>query len=91
MHRFMSEENNLNKTLKYLSYNYFMEIQPCDYARIDYIVDNKTGIPYFLEVNALMNLGIHGGFVESFLNDGIFGSYESLIKHIISLGLNKVS
>lgn len=91
MSRFMSKEENLNKTLKYMSYKYFMDMQPCDYARIDYIVENSTGIPYFLEVNALMNLGIYSGFVTSFLNDKLFDTYESLIKHIISLGLNKIN
>ena len=68
---------------------YFMQMQPCDYARIVYIVEKDTGIPYFLEVNTLMNLGQKGGFVASFLESG-FNSYDEIIRYIIDLGLSKV-
>ncbi len=89
MERFISQDNSLNKQLVHYTKDYYKEMQPCDYARIDYIVEKQTGIPYFLEVNALMNLGIHGGFVASFLESG-FTSYEEIIQYIIALGLSKI-
>jgi D-alanine-D-alanine ligase len=89
MSRELSKDQELNKILIKISNKYFKEIQPCDYARIDFIIDRKSGIPYFLEINALMMLGIHGGFVHSFL-DSEFRSYDELIYHIIELGLAKL-
>lgn len=89
MNRFISNDKTLNKLLTYYSQKYFLEMQPCDYARIDYIVEESTGIPYFLEVNTLMNLGQHGGFIASFLESG-FNSYESIIQYIIDLGMSKI-
>ena len=89
MNRFISQDVSLNKLLTHFTQAYYAEMQPCDYARIDYIVEEQTGIPYFLEVNALMNLGEHGGFVASFLASG-FTSYEEIIKHILGLGLLKI-
>ena len=90
MCRFLSNNDALNKILFHYTKSYFSEMQPCDYARIDFIVEAKTGIPYFLEVNTLMNLGQKGGFVYSFLNSG-FNSYESIIHHILSLGFKKLN
>lgn len=89
MERFMSHDQALNKLLTYYTKKYFLEMQPCDYARLDYIVEEKTGVPYFLEVNALMNLGQRGGFVASFLESG-FDSYDSIIRYILSLGISKI-
>lgn len=90
MSRFISENESLNRVLIYFAKSYFKEAQPCDYARIDFIVVESTGIPYFLELNALMNLGQRGGFVASFLKSG-FNSYEEIIKHILDLGLSKLT
>jgi len=89
MCRYLSNNDALNKILFHYTKSYFSEMQPCDYARIDFIVEEKTGIPYFLEVNTLMNLGQKGGFVYSFLNSG-FNSYESIIRHILNLGFKKL-
>lgn len=89
MKRFISYDTSINKLLTHYAKSYYAEMQPCDYARLDYIVEEKTGIPYFLEVNALMNLGIHGGFVASFLESG-FPSYDSIIQHILTLGFSKL-
>lgn len=88
MTRHICHDDSINKQLIYMANKYFTEMQPCDYARIDFILD-KNMIPYFLEVNALMNLGIHGGFVTSFLNSH-FNSYKEIINHIVELGLSKV-
>jgi D-alanine-D-alanine ligase len=84
-----SDDDRLNNTLEYLSKKYFIEMQPCDYARIDFMVDKENGIPYFLEVNALMNLGINSGFVKSMMPSH-FNSYEDIIRYIVNLGISKV-
>jgi D-alanine-D-alanine ligase len=89
MVRYISKDEHLNKMLIFAAKKYFLETQPCDYARIDFMVDNKSGIPLFLEVNALMNLGVHGGFVHSFLESG-FGSYDDIVRSIVKLGLAKL-
>lgn len=89
MNRYISNNESINKQLEYLAQKYFKEMQPCDYARIDFILEENSLTPYFLEVNVLMNLGIHGGFVESFLHSH-FQSYEELIDHIVKLGLSKI-
>lgn len=89
MKRFESTDASLNKQLMYMAEKYFSEMQPCDYSRIDFILDEESFTPYFLEVNVLMNLGIHGGFVNSFLNSH-FKSYEDLICHILDLGVAKL-
>lgn len=89
MNRFISHDTAMNKQLIYYTKKYFLEMQPCDYARLDYIVEEKTGIPYFLEVNTLMNLGQRGGFIASFLESG-FDSYESIIQYILNLGISKI-
>lgn len=90
MKRFESTDTVINKQLMYLAKKYYSAMQPCDYARIDFILDEESFTPYFLEVNVLMNLGIKGGFVNSFLNNGYFESYDTLINHILELGLAKL-
>ena len=89
MTRFISNDENLNKMLVYISSKYFNEMQPCDYARIDFMLEEKSRMPYFLEVNVLMNLGTNGGFVESFLKSH-FKTYDDLISHIVDLGYAKL-
>lgn len=89
MTRFESTDTTLNKQLTYMSKKYFSAMQPCDYARIDFILEAESFTPYFLEVNVLMNLGIRGGFVNSFLNSH-FKTYEELICHILELGIAKL-
>lgn len=90
MQRFASFDVNLNKMLTHYTKKYFLNMQPCDYARIDFIVEKNTGIPYFLEVNVLMNLGFKSGFIESFLLNDKFNSYEDIIIYILNLGLHRV-
>lgn len=89
MKRFESTDLSINKQLKHVAQKYYSAMQPCDYARIDFILEEESYTPYFLEVNTLMNLGIKGGFVNSFLN-GYFKSYEELINYILELGLAKL-
>ena len=89
MERYESQDISLNKQLMYIAKKYYSAMQPCDYARIDFILEEESLTPYFLEVNVLMNLGVQGGFVNSFLNS-YFNSYEELINHILELGLAKL-
>ena len=89
MNRFESTDLTLNKQLTYMARNYFTAMQPCDYARIDFLLEENSSIPYFLEVNVLMNLGIKGGFVNSFLNSH-FITYDDIIHHILELGIAKL-
>ncbi len=55
-------------------------IQPLDYTRFDYIVEEDTGIPYFLEFNVCCNLGEHSTISQSakHLNIG----YKELLTNI---------
>jgi len=86
----LSEDAKLNNQLEFLTKKYFLEMQPCDYARVDFMVEKETGMPYFLEVNALMNLGIKSGFTKS-MTASHFKSYDDIIRHIVELGLSKVN
>ncbi|MBD5157735.1 MAG: ATP-grasp domain-containing protein [Butyrivibrio sp.] len=89
MSRYTSSDTSINTQLQHLSKKYFKEMQPCDYARVDFILEADSYIPYFLEVNVLMNLGIRGGFVNSFLENH-FKTYDELIDYILRLGLSRV-
>lgn len=70
MQSYVSHDKSINQTLINMSIKYIKEIQPCDYARIDFIIERETNIPYFLEANAMMNLGIHAAVIQSFLDIG---------------------
>ena len=63
-------------------------MQPSDYGRIDFIIGTDRK-PYFLEVNTMMNLGIHSGSVLSFLNSG-FETYEDIILTLLQIGIERV-
>lgn len=85
----ISSDEVLNKELFVLSKKYFQNMQPSDYGRIDYIIGTDRK-PYFLEVNTLMNLGIHSGSVLSFLNSG-FETYDDIIFTLLNLGIARVN
>lgn len=89
MQSYVSHDKSINRTLIDMSIKYIKEIQPCDYARIDFIIERETNIPYFLEVNAMMNLGIHAAVIQSFLDIG-FKDYEDIILHILKIGFLKI-
>ncbi|WP_238144228.1 hypothetical protein, partial [Streptococcus suis] len=78
----ISVDEALNKELIDLSRRYFKNMQPSDYGRIDFIIGTDRK-PYFLEVNTMMNLGIHSGSVLSFLNSG-FKTYENIILTLLN-------
>jgi len=89
MQSYVSHDKSINQKLIDLSTNFIRDIQPCDYARIDFIVERETNIPYFLEANAMMNLGIHAAVIQSFLDIG-FKDYDDIILHILKPGFAKI-
>ncbi len=77
--REITNDRVLNKTIHQYSQLLFDQIQPLDYTRFDYIVDD-TGVPYFLEFNVCCNLGEHSTISQSAKSVGI--SYTELIENI---------
>ena len=88
--RELSDDECVNEIICEYAKKYFLASQPCDYARIDFMVSRNDSKPYFLETNSLMLL-MQGGLTEkSLLNDNI-KSYENIIKHIIDTAAKKKS
>ncbi|MEM1586369.1 MAG: ATP-grasp domain-containing protein [Candidatus Bathyarchaeia archaeon] len=58
-----------------------------DYARIDIRLEDKTGIPYVLDVNPNPDISLEAGFTRSLRAAGI--SYENFIMKIISFALSR--
>jgi len=58
-----------------------------DYARVDIRLEDKTGIPYVLEVNPNPDISLEAGFVRSLKAAGI--SFEDFIMKIISYALSR--
>ena len=63
-----------------LSKKMYPLVQPLDYTRFDYIIEGKSGTPYFLEFNVCCNLGEHSTVSQSANYLGI--RYEDLIANI---------
>lgn len=72
---------NLELLLMNNSQKMFPLIQPLDYTRFDYIVEEHTGIPYFLEFNVCCNLGEHSTVSQAAAHIGI--GYKELIANIL--------
>lgn len=71
----------IQKQVQYFSKLLFNQIQPIDYTRFDYIIDNRNNIPYFLEFNVCCNLGSHSTIYQSAHSLGI--NYENLVMNIL--------
>ena len=69
----------INSIIHGFSRKMFSIIQPLDYTRFDYIVDNKLN-PFFLEFNVCCNLGEHSTINQSSNSIGI--TYHQLIENI---------
>lgn len=73
-------DKNLQSQIQAASQKMYPLVQPLDYTRFDYIVEERTGTPYFLEFNVCCNLGEHSTVSQAakHLNIG----YEELIENI---------
>ncbi len=80
LEREIVHDNGLQICLQEASKRMYALIQPLDYTRFDYIVENQTGSPYFLEFNVCCNLGEHSTISQSAAHLGI--KYEDLIANI---------
>lgn len=74
------EDKSLQSQLQEASKKMFPLLQPLDYTRFDYIVENCSGTPYFLEFNVCCNLGEHSTVSQAAKHLGI--GYEELIGNI---------
>lgn len=74
--------SDIELTQKIQSYSkaMFALVQPLDYTRFDYIID-ETGTPYFLEFNVCCNLGKHSTISQA--ASSLHITYEQLIENII--------
>ena len=81
---------SLTKMLHYFASQYFLQMQPCDYVYLTFLVDNKSGVPYFLGANDMMSLNLEGVPVSSLLS-GCFKTYDDLIRHIMELGIARLN
>lgn len=74
------EDQTLQRKLQAASRRMYPLLQPLDYTRFDYIVDRRTGIPYFLEFNVCCNLGEHSTVNQAANYIGI--NYTELLENI---------
>lgn len=77
----------IESTIHEFSKRMFDLIQPLDYTRFDYMVEESTGIPFFLEFNVCCNLGEHSTVSQSARNIGI--QYDELIENIVFSSLHR--
>ena len=80
----------LTKQLQYMAKQYFIAMQSCDYVSVSFIVAGESGIPYFLGVNDMMGFNADYGVVPALLK-GNFQTYDDIVRHIVNLGINKLS
>lgn len=78
--RVVLEDQTLQKQLQSASKLMYPLVQPLDYTRFDYIVDGRSGTPYFLEFNVCCNLGQHSTISQAAAHVGI--GYEALLANI---------
>ena len=73
-------DRSLQAQLQAASKKMYSLVQPLDYTRFDYIVEECSGTPYFLEFNVCCNLGEHSTVSQAakYLHIG----YEELIDNI---------
>ena len=80
LERMVNTDNLLQKEIQSIALELFKSIQPLDYTRIDFIIDDNTKIPYFIEFNVCCNLGKHAAINISANSIGI--SHNQLIENI---------
>jgi len=87
--RVLLADKELSTQLASCTKTIFEAVQPLDYARCDYIVENSTGNIRFIEFNICCNLGIHAAIAMSALN--IKMDYNSLLRNILYSSLSRQS
>lgn len=78
--RELVSDKSLQTQIITLSKKMYSLLQPLDYTRFDYIVEYKSGDPYFLEFNVCCNLGEHSTIAQAASAIGI--GYTDLIANI---------
>lgn len=79
------KEKKLTKKLEKYAIKIFENIQPCEYTRIDFILNEKNEL-YFLEYNNTPNLSYANYFVSSLI-DKYFEDYNEFISYLICQAL----
>lgn len=79
------KDDAIKKQLEDYCATLFKALQPCQFARFDFILSEKSDL-YFLEINETPNLSITGGFVQAFLQSN-FSTYENFINHLIKTAI----
>ncbi len=74
--------SNLKKRLYKAAKKYFAFIQPCQIARLDFMLDKMNRL-YFLEINTTPNLSFSNGFVKGLLCEKV-PTYADLINQLVS-------
>lgn len=80
LNRTINTDNALQNEIQSVALKLFQSIQPLDYTRIDFIIEEESKRPYFIEFNVCCNLGKHAAINMSANSIGI--SHEKLIKNI---------
>lgn len=98
LNRIVNTDDVLQKEIQYIALKLFHSVQPLDYTRIDFIIDENSNIPYFIEFNVCCNLGKQSAINISANSVGI--SHEKLInnitlssmyrQHLINIPINKL-
>ena len=81
LNREVVTDQKVNQLIQSYSLKMYQLVQPLDYTRFDYILENDTGVPYFLEFNVCCNLGEHSTISQSASSLGI--TYNQLISNIV--------
>ena len=81
LRRVAVDDQKINSKLVDFSKKLLRIVRPIDYARFDYIIDDKTKVAYFIEFNICCNLGRKSAFALSSEHTGI--NYESLILNVV--------
>lgn len=84
--RTIEKNSVISKKIELASKTIMQQIQPVDYARIDFIL-TPTGKLHFLEFNICCNLGVQSAFVLSATSAGM--SHEELILSILKESMSR--
>lgn len=80
LYRSINNDKQMQNIIENLAIKFFHSVQPLDYTRLDFIIDNNN-IPHFIEFNVCCNLGKHAAINMSANSINI--TYEELIHNII--------